>query len=71
MGIGSIVTILILVVSVPIGFVKYSGIFEIPQVPTLEDTWWGPENKGGDDVRIRPFQISVPDEVRNEFIVFQ
>lgn len=37
--------------------------YEIPPVPELHDTWWGPREPSKEDTEIRPFKISVPDEV--------
>lgn len=45
-------------------------LFEIPPLPKLENTWWGPGESGEDDTAIRPFKVNVPDEVnpqRNTF----
>ncbi|XP_044760197.1 juvenile hormone epoxide hydrolase 1-like [Coccinella septempunctata] len=64
MGNGTvIISLLVLTVGVLLGLVKISGIFNIPPIPKLEDTWWGPGGKDVDDVTIRPFKIAVPDEV--------
>ncbi|XP_045464544.1 juvenile hormone epoxide hydrolase 1-like isoform X1 [Harmonia axyridis] len=62
MGSGAIISLLVLVVSIPIG-IKFVSFFDVPPVPKLEETWWGPGTKGSEDVGIRPFKITVPDEV--------
>ncbi|KAJ3635157.1 hypothetical protein MTP99_008087 [Tenebrio molitor] len=38
-------------------------LFKIPPLPYLEDTWWGPRDKSEEDTSIKPFTISVPEEV--------
>jgi hypothetical protein len=39
-------------------------LFKIPPLPYLEDTWWGPRDKSEEDTSIKPFTISVPEEVK-------
>ncbi|CAG9824999.1 unnamed protein product [Phaedon cochleariae] len=45
-------------------FMKVKPLLEVPPVPKIEDTWWGPGQPGKSvDTSIRPFKINVPDEV--------
>lgn len=43
---------------------QFRKYFAIPQVPKLEDTWWGPGDVKIEDTKIERFEIKVSDEVR-------
>lgn len=38
-----------------------------PEIPKLEETWWGEGVNGKDDVSIRPFKIYVTKQVSTMF----
>lgn len=47
-------------------FVSYKvhrALFEVPPLPKIEETWWGPGKPGKEDTTIRPFKINVSEEV--------
>ncbi|XP_068892776.1 juvenile hormone epoxide hydrolase 2-like [Tenebrio molitor] len=63
MGCGCLaVTAIIIIVILKLAD-KVRKPFKIPPLPYLEDTWWGPPDKSEEDTSIKPFTISVPDEV--------
>lgn len=43
----------------------YVRLTSIPNLPVLEEKWWGPGLPQKDDPTIRPFKIDVPKEVLN------
>lgn len=45
------------------GIYKILPLFEAPPVPKLESTWWGAGSPSAADSPIKPFKISVSDEV--------
>jgi hypothetical protein len=49
---------------------KVRKLFKIPPLPYLEDTWWGSRDKSEEDTSIKPFTISVPDEVKKKSMKF-
>lgn len=57
-----LVTTSIAVVLVAV-YMKGKALFEVPPIPELEDTWWGPRDPTKEDNEIRPFKINVSDEV--------
>lgn len=44
---------------------KIKNFFAVPDVPILENTWWGAGNPIDEDTAIEPFEINVSEEVRN------
>ncbi|XP_023310063.1 juvenile hormone epoxide hydrolase 1-like isoform X2 [Anoplophora glabripennis] len=44
-------------------YLKGKSLFEVPPLPQLEDTWWGPRDPSKEDGEIRPFKINVSDEI--------
>lgn len=48
-----------------VGYRTYSCLYDIPPLPELKETWWGPGDAKSAklDTTIKPFKISVPDEV--------
>ncbi|CAH1183115.1 unnamed protein product [Phaedon cochleariae] len=61
---GITVTALIVLGLGVVTFIKVKPLLEVPPVPQMEDTWWGPGQPGKSvDTSIRPFKINVPDEV--------
>ncbi|CAH1183113.1 unnamed protein product [Phaedon cochleariae] len=59
----SITALLILGLGV-LMFTKVRPLLEVPPIPKIEETWWGPGQPGKSvDTSIRPFKINVPDEV--------
>ncbi|KAL3288641.1 hypothetical protein HHI36_003074 [Cryptolaemus montrouzieri] len=63
MGYGIKLTVLATLSAIGFGALKVSNLFEIPPVPTLDETWWGPGTPSAGDKSIRPFKIAVEDEV--------
>lgn len=45
----------------------YYLLIKNPEVPELEETWWGEGDSGRDDIGIRPFQIDVSKQVSDKF----
>ncbi|XP_018570554.1 juvenile hormone epoxide hydrolase 1-like [Anoplophora glabripennis] len=43
-------------------YMKGKVLFEVPPLPQLEETWWGPRDPSKGDTEIRPFKINVSDE---------
>ncbi|CAH0556944.1 unnamed protein product [Brassicogethes aeneus] len=46
-----------------IGFKVKNALFEVPELPKLEDTWWGPRDPSREDKAITPFKINVAEDV--------
>lgn len=44
-------------------FSKIKPIFEVADLPTIEDIWWGPGDPKKTDTSIVPFKINVSDAV--------
>lgn len=42
---------------------KIKIFFTTPDVPELEDTWWGSGDPIKEDKTIQPFEVNVPEEV--------
>jgi juvenile hormone epoxide hydrolase len=63
MSCGCVVVTAIIVVIILKLADKVRKQFKIPPLPYLEDTWWGPRDKSEEDTSIKPFTISIPDEV--------
>jgi hypothetical protein len=64
MSCGCVVVTAIIVVIILKLADKVRKQFKIPPLPYLEDTWWGPRDKSEEDTSIKPFTISIPDEVK-------
>lgn len=41
----------------------HKALFEVPPLPKIEETWWGPGKPGKIDTSIRPFKINISEEV--------
>lgn len=54
---------LILAVIVLLYSYMYYLIVKAPEIPQLEETWWGEGEEGQDDASIRPFKIDVTKKV--------
>ncbi|XP_018570501.1 juvenile hormone epoxide hydrolase 1 [Anoplophora glabripennis] len=64
MGKCRIVTAVIFAIVAAVIYRKVVNVlYEIPPLPNLEDTWWGPREPSKEDTEIRPFKISVSDNV--------
>ncbi|KAK9732161.1 Epoxide hydrolase N terminus [Popillia japonica] len=50
------------ILSILIGL-KINSLLEVPPMPVLEETWWGPGQPKKVDTSIRPFKIDIPDKV--------
>ncbi|KAJ8938570.1 hypothetical protein NQ314_011429 [Rhamnusium bicolor] len=44
-------------------YLQVKTIFEVPPLPKLEDTWWGPRAPSREDTAIKPFKINVSDQI--------
>ncbi|KAI4471855.1 epoxide hydrolase 1-related [Holotrichia oblita] len=42
---------------------KINSLLEVPPMPVLEETWWGPGQAKKVDTSIRPFKIDIPEKV--------
>ncbi|KAI4471849.1 epoxide hydrolase 1-related [Holotrichia oblita] len=42
---------------------KINSLLEVPPMPVLEATWWGPGQAKEVDTSIRPFKIDIPEKV--------
>lgn len=63
MGLGcKIVLVVFAALAAYVGF-QIKGMLDAPEVPKLDEPWWGPGKPGQDDTAIKPFKINVPDEV--------
>lgn len=45
-------------------YFQLKPIFELPQIPEVEEIWWGRGDPKKTDTKIRPFKIDISDEVR-------
>lgn len=52
----------ILAVIVGVSVYKVSSLLEIPEVPKLEEKWWGPRDPKQEDTSIEEFKIQVSDD---------
>lgn len=59
---GLVLKIVFIITSVIFAYL-YVRLTSIPNVPVLEEKWWGPGPPQKDDPTIRPFKIDVPKEV--------
>ncbi|KAJ8925185.1 hypothetical protein NQ315_001370 [Exocentrus adspersus] len=63
MGVTGVIAITsIIVVSVAI-FLQVRTLYEVPPLPEIEETWWGPREPSKEDTEIREFKINVSNEV--------
>lgn len=42
---------------------KIKPLINPPEIPQIDDIWWGPKDASQVDTNIKPFKISVPDDV--------
>lgn len=42
---------------------KVKNFLTVPDVPKLEDTWWGVGDPRNEDTSIQPFEINISEEV--------
>ncbi|CAG9824997.1 unnamed protein product [Phaedon cochleariae] len=64
MAVAVTITALIVLGTAVVIFMKVQPLLEVPPVPKLEETWWGPVQLGKSiDTSIKPFQVNVSDEV--------
>lgn len=42
---------------------KIKSLYDIPPLPPIEDTWWGPEDRSSVSTEIQPFKINFPEKV--------
>ena len=61
---GKLVLLSVTLTAVGIGYVVYN-LKQVPEVPKLKSTWWGPGQPRKVDESIRSFKINVPEEVNN------
>lgn len=47
---------------------KIKNFFTIPDVPKLEDTWWGPGDPQTVDISIKEFKINIAEDVSTRSI---
>lgn len=59
----SLVLKIVLIITSVIVTYLYVRLTSIPNLPVLEEKWWGPGLPQKDDPTIRPFKIDVPKEV--------
>lgn len=59
---GVILTVLVAGFSVVV-YLQVSSLYEVPPLPRLEDTWWGPRHPYKEETEIKPFKINISDEV--------
>lgn len=62
MGCSSVISTGAVLLAVVIGGIIYS-LNDIPQLPDIQVTYWGPGKGKPDDNKIRPFKIAIPDVV--------
>lgn len=65
MGVTKVLLIASFAVLLVAVYLQWKSLFEVPPLPQLEDTWWGPRDPSKEDTEIRPFKINVSDEVSN------
>lgn len=57
-----------------VGFAIYLNqiLSHVPEKPILEETWWGPDSEKTleNDTSIKPFKISIPNEVSTSSFFF-
>lgn len=42
---------------------KIKSLYEVPPLPPIEDTWWGPKDRSSVSSEIQTFKISFPEKV--------
>lgn len=55
-------TVVILCIA-SVGYKVKKVLFDVPSLPEVEETWWGPGDPGKEDTSVRSFKIDVPEEV--------
>lgn len=63
MGCGCVVITAIVVIFILKFVHKIKQLFKTPEIPYLENTWWGSRPESEEDTSIKPFTVQVPDEV--------
>ncbi|KAJ8985149.1 hypothetical protein NQ317_012801 [Molorchus minor] len=63
MGKGTLLGVVVAVLAVLAYLKLVRPLYEVPPLPKLEDTWWGPRDASREDTEIRPFKINVSNEI--------
>jgi hypothetical protein len=61
---GKLLLVSVTLAAVVIGYIFYT-LNQVPQLPELENTWWGAGQPRKLDVSIRNFKINISDDVCN------
>jgi hypothetical protein len=61
---GKLLLVSVTVAAIGIGYIFYT-LNQVPQMPELENTWWGAGQPRKLDESIREFKISISDDVYN------
>jgi hypothetical protein len=59
---GKLLLVSVTVVAIGIGYIFYT-LNQVPQIPELENTWWGAGQPRKLDESIREFKINISDDV--------
>lgn len=71
MGVKAILLSLAILVIAVISTIVIRVLNEVPEVPHLENTWWGSRAPEKEDTSIQPFKISISNDVRrNIFFIY-
>lgn len=42
---------------------KVKSLYDVPPLPPIEDTWWGPQDRSTVSTEIQTFKINFPEKV--------
>ncbi|KAI4471873.1 epoxide hydrolase 1-related [Holotrichia oblita] len=60
MGLFARIFLVVSAISIILIGLKINRLLEVPPLPVLENTWWGPGDPKKVDTSIRPFKINIP-----------
>ncbi|KAI4471858.1 epoxide hydrolase 1-related [Holotrichia oblita] len=63
MGLFARIFLVVSAISIILIGLKINRLLEVPPLPVLENTWWGPGDPKKVDTSIRPFKINIPQKV--------
>lgn len=63
MGLAHVILAVLTAILSVIVYLQVKSLYEVPPLPRLENTWWGPRDASKEDTEIRPFKLNISDGV--------